>query len=495
MRRFLLTALALGVTAAAHAAPAQAPDTTTGPALSLAEAVDLAVRNNPDLLQFVSARRSAGAARRAAYGALLPSVDASLSSQYRRGGVQPINGVTFSTGSDIYQSSYWLGVTYTLNGATLVNPGLQQANLNAADADVAGSRQTVAAAVSQAYFTALQSAARADLQDTLVATTQVQVELARARAAAGAGTSLDIQRAEVALGQARVAALQARNQVDVDRLRLFQQMGVAPRLDVRLASTFQVTPVPFSLDSVLGLARERSPALAALEARERAASLGVRAARSSYLPTLQLSTGWGGYTYQYSNAGYLVDRARQGGLAEQQSCLQFDEVRVAAGLPSQAAQCDNFLLTDAQATALRRQNDQFPFDFARQPFGITASLSLPIFDGFAREQRVQEAQAQRQSAEYRLRAGRLQTEADVTAAYLTLVTQQRTVAIQQENAAKARSELQLAQERYRVGAAAFLDLADARAAYERAQTDLINAIYDYHKAFAALESAVGRPLR
>ena len=28
-----------------------------------------------------------------------------------------------------------------------------------------------------------------------------------------------------------------------------------------------------------------------------------------------------------------------------------------------------------------------------------------------------------------------------------------------------------------------------------AESDRINAIYDYHKAFAALESAVGHPLR
>ena len=40
-----------------------------------------------------------------------------------------------------------------------------------------------------------------------------------------------------------------------------------------------------------------------------------------------------------------------------------------------------------------------------------------------------------------------------------------------------------------------LDLVESRAAFERAESDRINAIYDYHKAFAALESAVGRPLR
>ena len=55
--------------------------------------------------------------------------------------------------------------------------------------------------------------------------------------------------------------------------------------------------------------------------------------------------------------------------------------------------------------------------------------------------------------------------------------------------------LSLAQERYRVGANTFLDVTQSRAEYERAQTDLINAIYEFHRSFAALENAVGRPLR
>ena len=38
-------------------------------------------------------------------------------------------------------------------------------------------------------------------------------------------------------------------------------------------------------------------------------------------------------------------------------------------------------------------------------------------------------------------------------------------------------------------------LASARAQYERTQIDRVNAVYEYHKAFAALENAVGRPLR
>ena len=65
--------------------------------------------------------------------------------------------------------------------------------------------------------------------------------------------------------------------------------------------------------------------------------------------------------------------------------------------------------------------------------------------------------------------------------------------LQEQNRTAAREALALAQERYRVGANTFVDVTQARADYERAETDRINAIYEFHKAFAALESAVGRP--
>ncbi len=64
-----------------------------------------------------------------------------------------------------------------------------------------------------------------------------------------------------------------------------------------------------------------------------------------------------------------------------------------------------------------------------------------------------------------------------------------------EIAARAREELSFAEERYRVGASTFLDVVTSRATYEQAQVDRVNAVYEYHRAFAALENAVGRPLR
>jgi outer membrane protein len=155
----------------------------------------------------------------------------------------------------------------------------------------------------------------------------------------------------------------------------------------------------------------------------------------------------------------------------------------------------DFQFTDAQAVAIRERNSQFPFRFQRSPLAFTASLSIPIFDNFNREERVQRAEVERDDAMYDVRAKDLALTADVTQAYLTLTTGAQTVALQEQNATKAKEELAYAEERYKVGLATFLDVTTSRGTYEQALIDRVNAVYDYHKAFAALENAVGRPLR
>ena len=84
---------------------------------------------------------------------------------------------------------------------------------------------------------------------------------------------------------------------------------------------------------------------------------------------------------------------------------------------------------------------------------------------------------------------------DVQARFLALHTSYRAIAVQQANRAAARDQLRLAQDRYRLGAGTSLEVSDAQNAVQQAEGDYVNSIYDYHKAIAALEAAVGRPLR
>ncbi|HEY2066394.1 MAG TPA: TolC family protein [Gemmatimonadaceae bacterium] len=493
MRNLVLAALVLVSGApAASGAQTQAPSGTT---LTLDDAIMLARRNNPIYLAQASNRRTADAAVRSARGAFLPSADASFGSRYQQGGQQVFNGLSFTNSSATMQSSYSFDLNYRINSATFVAPKAAAATRDAVEADITGASEQLRAAVTQQYLTVLQAQARSSLQDTLVATAQTQLDLAKAKVAVGSGTVLDIRRAEVALGQAQVGLLQERNNVQVEKLRLFQQMGVAQSGDAVLTTEFPVQTPSFALDSLLDLARRANPAILALRSRERAADLNTRVAKALYTPTLFLSTGWGGNSYQYTNSDFLVDRARSGVLASQASCFQQDSIHQAVGYGPLGCNGPAYQFTDAQAAAIRSSNNQFPFRFQRAPMALTAQLTIPVFDNFNREEKVERAQVDRETAMYNVRAKDLALTADVTQAYLTLQTAAQTVALNDQTASKAKEELAFAEERYKVGAATFLDVTTSRESYERALVDRVNSVYDYHKAYAALENAVGRPLR
>ena len=493
MRTLLLIGLAVVATKAS--AQVTAADSAAQTSLTIEQAIDLARRNNPELQQTLNNRVGAQAAVRSAYGALLPSADASLSVQRQQGGQQIFSGTSLGASSDVRQSSYNIGLNYRLNSATLITPSLERANRDAVEADITGATEILRSNVAQQYLTALRTEASADLQDSLVVAAQQELVLAQAREIVGSGTQLDVQRADVALGLQKVQALQARNQVEIEKLRLFQLMGTPQPANVKLTSQFTVTPMNLNLQELIASAHTQNPSVLALRSRQHVADLNVKREKGEYSPTLSLSTGFGGYTYGYTNSNFPVQQAAAQLDAARASCTRTEEVRAALNLSNQLAECNAMQFTSADAAAIREGNSKFPFNFTKAPRSVTATLSLPIFDGFAREQRLQEAMASRSDARYMVRSKELALTADVTAAYLTLSTAEKTVALQEQNAAKAKQELKLVQDRYRIGATTFVDLTEARATYERAESDRITAVYDYLKAFAALESAVGHPLR
>ncbi len=490
--RILVFALAVAASAPS-VMQAQNDTVLPGAALTLDEAIAVARRNNPTFLVQANGRRTADAAIRSARGGMLPSADASFSSRFQQAGQQVFSGQSFSNSSATLQSGYSVGLNYRVNRSTFLLPKAAVANREALEADISGSAEQLRATVTTQYLTVLQAQARAALQDTLVKTAEAQLDLAKAKLAVGSGTSLDIRRAEVALGQTQVARLRERNNVDIERVRLFQQMGVEEPQGVRLVTDFPIVAANFSLAALLEDARSRHPAIVAQRARERSASLNVAVAKSAYTPTLSLSTGVGGNSYQYTNSDFLVNQARSGVIGAQEDCFVQDSIRTRVGLPS--ANCGAIQFTDAQASAIRDRNSQFPFSFQRSPVSLNASLSIPIFDNFSREERVQTAQVQHDDAMFNIRARDLALTADVTQAYRTLQTAVQTVALQEQTALKAREELSYAEETYKVGASTFLDVVTSRGSYEQALIDRVNAVYEYHKAFAALENAVGHPLR
>ena len=494
-----LVACALLAFAPFVSAAAQSRDSasTIAPILSLPDAISIARRNNPVFLQTRTARQRAGAALRTSYGVLLPDVSTNFSNAYREGRAQFFGGQQFGSTSDVISSDASLNIALTYSGTNLMGPQVQRANLDAAESDLTNADAVLRNAVTGQYLNVLAAQARVILADTLLANVQAQLDLSRARAAVGAATTLDVRRAEVQVGQARVTLLRERNSVETEKLRLFQALGVEQPSDVRLTTELPVTQPNLNVDELLANARRQNPAIAAARSRENASNVTVRQARSAYLPTLRLQTGISGYTSQATDIQNEIDDERGQRAAGRSSCFSTDSLRVRTGLPSIADACNapRLSFTDADAATMRDANARYPFDFTRDPITFQASLSIPIFNGFQREQRVQEAEANRTDARYAVRTQELRVRQEIHSGYRNLMTAYEAVQIQTENSAAAREALELAQERFRVGANTFVDLVQARADFQRAESDRITAIYEFHRAYATLESAVGRPLR
>src|SRR5436190_2129356 len=235
--------------------------------------------------------------------------------------------------------------------------------------------------------------------------------------------------------------------------------------------------------------------LTVLREREHAAGWGVKAASSSWGPSLALSAGWAGFTQKLSDINPTIASVRAGALADSTRCIYANNAWYNSGSVQPLQDCSIYAFTPQQERAIRDQNTRYPFHFTPQPFQARLTVSIPLWGNFQQPLQVSQAKAQQQDLQESVRARGLQVQTDVSQAYLTLQTAFQTIAIQDTNRTAAREQLQLATERYRVGSGTFFELLDAQVAALRAETDYINAGYDYHKALAAVEAAVGRPLR
>src|SRR5438093_13234017 len=313
MKQVLLVAgLLLGPAAVAVA---QQPTTPTKPVttagLSLSDAIALARERNPAYRQAQNNLAPAAWGVRGAYSSLLiPSITASGGMSYTVPGSPTFLTQSFSQSISTVSSFYDLGLSWELSGTTLSQPGLARAQQRAADADIAGAENTLVTGIKQQYLTVLQALAQADLARKTLQRNEEFLKLAQARYSVGQSTLIDVRQAQVARGQAEVGLLQAQTQVSVQKLRLFEQMGVTPPIDVsavQLTDSFNVEAPQWQLPDLLTMAEQQNPALKALRARERAAEWGVRAATATYGPAVAVSAGVSAFTPQCAYVNTFLD--------------------------------------------------------------------------------------------------------------------------------------------------------------------------------------------
>lgn len=463
-------------------------------------AVELALVNNPAYLQTTNDERVADWDVYSSYAALVPTVSANTSLSWQGGGEQQFGSVTlgdlgFANQPAYYFSSYGINLGLGFSFGALKAPAQAKANRRATIARSGSAAAALVSQVSAAYIDALRQSEGLRLAELQLADAQLNLDLAEGQLAVGAVTSIDVGNAEILVGRAEVGVLQADNAVRTSRRRLLQRMGATGEPEFELSTEFDLEEPGWEADELVRIALAENPDLTASRASGEAADLNVGIARSAYLPSFSVSTGWSGFTRQASSTDGQVAQAMASAAAQKAQCQAINDLysRLADPLPPQ--NCSGYEFSEADALAIAEANAQFPFDFQTSPPSLSLGMSIPVFQGLGRERNLEAARVASEDFAYQIRDQEIGLEADVGIALGNVGTAYQSAVLEARNRDLAERQLEIARERYQLGAITFVELSTAQTVLAQAERDRVIALFAYHDSLSTLEALVGRSLR
>jgi len=251
----------------------------------------------------------------------------------------------------------------------------------------------------------------------------------------------DVLKARARRATTQLDRIRAVNQVEIQRSRLKQVIGLRADTPLYIEATLDEHVVlPDSATSVSTALHSRPDLSRALHA-ERAARAGLFGARARRLPEV---------------TGLLtVDRSKNTQRLEELGVGEFD---------------DSYWATEWYGEA---------------------RLTLPIFNGFALEGNMKSAKGSLLEAEAQRRQRELDVAVEVQQAWLLVREAVERIDVAKEGLASAEEDYNFSKGRYELGAGTFLDLLNAEVTLAQARQSYVEAVADAHVAEASLERAVG----
>src|SRR3954470_21627763 len=269
---------------------AQAADSLGARPIALKDAVSLAQQNALGAVQARGQVRSAESGVRAARAALVPSLNFTLGEVTQSGDRFDSQGrlVPYLAPQPWSSST---GISSTVNlfdgGRRLNEVRRSRSDVGAAEANEVSQQFNVALQVKTQYSGILaaresEAAARAQLDQA-----QEQLKASIARTRAGVATLSDSLRSVVAVGNAQLALITARNNIRVASASLTRLVGSETSVTALPSDTLDLALAPIDSGTLVGMINE-GPSVHQAEAQLTSANASVRSARTPYLPTVDL---------------------------------------------------------------------------------------------------------------------------------------------------------------------------------------------------------------
>lgn len=460
VRQLAVIVIALSLSAATFAAPrpgaafaqappvtspaAPAPSPSTGQAaapvqtFTLAQAVQSTLTHNP---QVTASQQSLEAAQQSlilARAGYAPTV--SLNANGALGTTNasnanalsaPLRNVTASGTTTIAGN-----VTVFDNGRTKALVESAQAGVASAEAALRQTQQDLALQAAAQFFTVLGNEGVAAADRQVLAQQQAQFALVEAQVRAGVAPQADVIQAQAQVAQAQVAALNADAQILTAKANLASTMGIDTTTPIEVASPTPPAPqVAVTPDQVIAAALANRPEIAKANAAVLSAQAGLATAYVNAGPQVNIGLG-AGYT-PYSTEPVLNNTSS---------------------------------------------------------YGLTGTISLPLFDAGRGRAEIAGAQATLKSAQASLASQILAIRQDAYQAYLSAVQAAANVTATQAAKAAADQALAVAQGQYRAGVGTIIGVIQAQTTAAQADVNAASAQYSYESALATLQHAEGAPI-
>ncbi len=430
MNRKMIPAIAFAV--ALSLGSVSEPVASQVPTVTLDEAMSLAMRYSPAIIQAEGDIRVAQATKRETISDWLPRLTGSsgwsINSSER---FDPTNQITVSGSATSINGS--LNASYTVFDGFRRNAQSKArgANLTSAEASYTSQEFQIALQTKQAFFNALAADELVRVSETRIVRAVRQLQTTRDRLAAGSAIRSDTLQSFVEWANARLQLINSQTQRATASANLARLIGFDG--DVRAVGDESIAFIA-DLDTaaIRVEALTHGPTIEQITAAARSADAQVGVSRSAYFPSVTAS-------YSRSLAGQ-------------------------------------------------------DFDNLRSSWSGRVGLSWQIFQGFSRETGMARSAAAQDAAHARIDDTRRQVNAQLTQQFASLQSAAIRIQIAEASLAAATEDLRVQQERYRLGAATILEVMQSQISVDQSEVDGVQARLDYLLARAEIEAIVGRTI-
>lgn len=399
--------------------------------LTLDEAIEQALVHHPASVAAAAAVDVARADRMQTRGALLPTLSAN--GIYSNSSNQRFDQTTGQLVSESYTAQLQAGYEVFGGGRRLVQLRAAGAEVDAALADDRARTFQTILETTEVFFAAAAADDLVRVAEQRLERARQQLTFAEVRLELGTSTSSDLLRAQLEMGNAELALLDARNAQRRAVLELGRSVGLDTEARPAPGSLPSTAPAVPAVDELVRRAEAEAPDIVSADATVRSRAANRLAAYSTYLPSLRVTGGYDWFSFEFP-----------------------------------------------------------PRD---ESWNLRLIASMPLFNGFQREAAVDRAQAAERVARVQALDTERRVRVEVEAAAFEIASAQRTVEISGRAVELAREDLRVQEERYQIGASTILDLQASQVALADADVALVRARQELGSSVARLEAILGQSLR